>query len=95
MKRTLSHALIITASLVLAAPAYSAGYIKLDGVDGESKPKNQSAPARGIKGNETPKPATLLLPAVQKAREGKADNASKAKKKGNVEYNWKVEEGTK
>lgn len=44
--------------------------------------------------NEDAQPAALLLPAVQKARDAAPGNA-RGSKKGKVEYQWKVEEGSK
>ncbi|MFO7593226.1 MAG: hypothetical protein R6X15_04170 [Pseudomonadota bacterium] len=96
MKRTFIHALMITASLALAAPASASGYVVYAPMDNEDlESTSQQAPAKDFKGNETPKPAALLAPEVRKKREGAANNTSKGKKKGNVEYHWKVEEGTK
>ncbi|MDT8382783.1 MAG: hypothetical protein RRB22_00050 [Gammaproteobacteria bacterium] len=92
MKRIFAHALIIAVGLALSAPVYSAAYIKLGDIKGESKSSSQLEPAREIKSDETPKPAALLLPAVQKAREA---GASGIGKKGKVETQWKVEEGSK
>lgn len=52
-----------------------------------------------MQGNQTPQPAGLLLPAVQKPRTAapgaSAPQSGPSKKKGNVEYNWKVEKGEK
>lgn len=138
MIRTIAHALFVVAGLALAAPAHSAGYLKIGDIKGEStddrhgttidrapaspqptapsrvqgndtpKPaglllpavqKAQEAPAAtppgNVQGNEPPKPAGLLLPAVQKAQEPAPAQGAKGKKKGNVEYQWKVEEGQK
>lgn len=94
MKRTLTHALIVAAGLALTAPAYSAGYLKIGDIKGESQATAQPAQARQIKRNEDAQPAAMLLPAVQKARETAQDKA-KGTKKGKVEYQWKVEEGSK
>jgi hypothetical protein len=88
-----------TLLMSFSSAAFSAGYIKFDGVDGESK-SSRSAPAaetNKIQDNQT-KPAALLLPAVQKVREAASTDSgstSGSKKKGKVEASWKVEEGTK
>jgi hypothetical protein len=107
MIRTVTHALFVVAGLALAAPAYSAGYLKIGDIKGESTDDRHgttidrapaspqpTAPSR-VQGNDTPKPAGLLLPAVQKAQEPAPARGEKGKKKGNVEYQWKIEEGVK
>ena len=94
MKRTLTHVLIVAAGLALTAPAYSAGYLKIGDIKGESQETAQPAPAREIKRSEDAQPAALLLPAVQKARDA-APGKARGSKKGKVEYQWKVEEGSK
>ena len=91
MIRTVTSVLLLI-SIAAAAPAYSAAYMKFDGVKGESKGSENPNPLNNVKSNETAQPAGLLLPAVQKARE--ADRAQ-GKKKGNVEYEWKIEAGEK
>ncbi len=62
-------------------------------------PSTQPEPSspQSVKSGETAEPTGLLLPAVQKVRSsaGKSESDSKGKKGGNVEYEWKVEEGTK
>lgn len=116
MIRSLTRSLLIAASLTLAAPAYSAGFVKLGDIKGESTdaghaapqsqaqggpvPATPAAPGQRVQGNQTPQPASLLLPAVQKPRAALAPGASApqsgpSKKKGNVEYNWKIEKGEK
>lgn len=84
-----------TLLMTLSSTAFSAGYIKFDGVDGESK-NSQATPSsetRAIQNTQN-KPAALLLPAVQKAREAARPSTS-SPKKGKVEADWKVEEGRK
>jgi len=114
MIRTVTHMLFVAAGLALAAPAHSAGYLKLGDIKGEStddrhgstidrvqggpQPATPATPAtpNRVQGNDAPKPAGLLLPAVQKAQDPAPGRAGEAKKKkGNVEYQWKVEEGEK
>lgn len=158
MKR---HKIIVVALglLLLAGGAYAAGYIKFDGVEGESSSNTRPAEevtfnydkisfnsiaarvggpltildergmrrvldrdgvystskgekvwvkngivarstvvggAQDLNSGETAQPTGLLVPAVQKARGDITLPAEeKGKKKGNVEYGWKVEEGTK
>ncbi|MDT8388639.1 MAG: hypothetical protein RQ736_14125 [Thiogranum sp.] len=79
--------------MTLSSGAFSAGYIKFDGVDGESK---DTRPAPGAETKkiqpDQDKPAGLLLPAVQKAREA---SSSTSPEKGKVENTWKIEEGTR
>ncbi|HSO06958.1 MAG TPA: hypothetical protein VLW45_06945 [Pelomicrobium sp.] len=100
MIRKLTTSLFVITGLALAAPALSAGYIKLGGVQGESTKARPAptpapaAPANKLQGSQDPKPAGLLLPAVQSAREA-APESPAGKKKGNVEYGWKVEKGEK
>lgn len=78
----------------LMATANAAVYVKYEGVDGEAKSAEQSeGAARQLKAGEEPQEAALLLPAVQSARE--AATKRPARKKGNVETTWKVEEGEK
>jgi hypothetical protein len=92
MIRTITHTLLVAAGLALAAPAYSAGYLKIGDIKGEATDERHTATPGSVQSNEPAKPG-LLLPAIQKAQE--PDRDGKAKKKGNVEYNWKVEEGQK
>jgi len=96
-------ALVMVALLAFASPVFAAGFMKYDGVDGESK-KTESGPSatQTLDSGETAKPAGLLLPAVQKVRSSaaksetdKVDDDDRNSKKGKVEYNWKVEEGEK
>lgn len=75
MKRsTLNKLLASTLLAVLAgsysASAISAGYIKFDGVDGESRRQaaQPEKPASRVSAGGNQKPAGLLLPAVQKAQ---------------------------
>ena len=92
---TLRIALMLVACLGTTAPAFAAGYLKIGDIKGESTDDahqtTPSAPAR-IRGQESPRPAGLLLPAVQKAREAASRSG---KSKGKVEYTWKIEEGRK
>lgn len=90
MIRAVASVLLVV-SIAAAAPAYSAAYMKFDGVKGDSS-QNPNPPSGNVTSSETPKPAGLLVPAVQKVRE--AAN-TEGKKKGNVEYEWKVEAGEK
>lgn len=92
MIRTITHSLLVAAGLALAAPAYSAGYIKLGDIKGEATDERHATTPDSVQSKEPARPG-LLLPAVQKAQE--QDQAGTGKKKGNVEYNWKVEEGQK
>lgn len=76
-------ALIVCALVVaLATDAHAAGYIKLGGVEGEASVATSTAPARGdtYQNNETDFDFVRTP-------------ASEAK--GNVEHEWKVEEGEK
>jgi hypothetical protein len=95
MTRYLSSALLLAVGLVLAVPAHSTGYLKLDGIEGEAADTGrQTAPDR-VRSNEDAGPAPLLLPAIQQVQDQPSSGAGEARRKGNVEYNWKVEEGTK
>ncbi len=55
--------------LVFAGQGHSAGYLKIEGIDGESKDSKRPSPSQEIK-VQKPKEerAGLLLPAVQKVR---------------------------
>lgn len=105
MKTLLIKSLAIASLIIVTAPAFSAGYIKIDGVEGES---HSPAPAPAEKRVAKPEeqPTALLLPAVQKAQEPssalllpavqKAQEPAKPRPtKGKVEASWKVEEGKK
>ncbi|WP_145999229.1 hypothetical protein [Oceanicoccus sp. KOV_DT_Chl] len=63
---TLTQGIIVAMLMTLASSAHSAGYIKFDGVDGETKTK--PVPQR-VDSKNKPQPASLLLPAVQQVRE--------------------------
>jgi hypothetical protein len=95
MTRYLSSALLLAVGLALAAPAHSAGYMKIGEVDGEATDAGQQAAPDRIRSNEQSGPAPLLLPAIQQVQDQPSSGAGEARRKGNVEYNWKVEEGTK
>jgi len=86
----------MTSALLMASNAMSAGYIKFEGIDGESK-RSESQETSKVKKAEAAKPAGLLLPAVQPAREaGRSSSAPKPTAKGgNAETTWKVEKGEK
>ena len=85
-----------TLLMSLSTAAFSAGYIKFDGVDGEAQDSRPAPSAETKKIQpEQHKPAALLLPAVQKVREAATRPSSSSPKKGKVEATWKVEEGTK
>ena len=58
-----------------------------------TSPAPATPPVDRVQGGQAPEPAGLLLPAVQKAREPAAEEPSRTK--GNVEYQYKVEEGRK
>lgn len=100
MKRFNALGIMIMAAFFLAGSAHAAGYMKFDGVKGETtKAATEPAPAQRLDSPTEAQPAALLLPAVQKvqaddAGQDQGDEAAR-KKKGNVEYGWKVEEGTK
>jgi hypothetical protein len=111
MTRTIANALLV-AALAFAAPAYSSydAFVKLKGVEGEVTNSRPAAPASDLKNNEAPKPAGMLVPAIQKAQEAPKPAARKprvaardvngnstgnGKKKGHVDYGWKVERGEK
>lgn len=94
MIRAISNVLLIAAAIV-AVPAHSAGYLKLGDIKGESAKPGHAIPGNRVMSNDAPKPAGMLVPAVQKARTDVPKSPDGAKKKGNVEYSWKVEEGVK
>jgi hypothetical protein len=50
-------------------------------------------PADRVQSGQPPKPAGLLLPAVQKAREAAPEEPGPSRSKGRIEYQYKVEEG--
>jgi hypothetical protein len=52
-------------------------------------------PVDGVQSGQTPQPAGLLLPAIQKAREAATEEPAPNRSKGKVEYQFKVEEGEK
>ncbi|WP_101758269.1 hypothetical protein [Oceanicoccus sp. KOV_DT_Chl] len=92
----MKHLLSLKSSLVLltiiaSQSAFSAGYLKFDGIDGESTEKSgapsQQTPS-AVSSAQKP-PSALLLPAVQAAREAART------KGGNAETTWKVEKGEK
>jgi len=95
---------ITISALSLAGLTHGAGYLKIEGIKGESKAAQQEAQPKGtparkgmqdLKANNDKK-AGLLLPAVQSVREPAGKSSSKAgKSKGKVEATWKVEEGSK
>jgi|GEM_PF-6205528 len=66
-------ALLTLAVGLPAAPAAAAGYLKLDGIDGEAKaaPSRPTGPTQ-LKPKRKDQSTGLLLPAVQKARDGAA-----------------------
>src|SRR5690606_10891194 len=68
MKHSIYKVIIISTTLLITAPAFSAAYMKFDGVNGES---TQPAPARTVKAPDGNNQA-LLLPAVQQVREAAA-----------------------
>lgn len=78
--------IILTASIAFTTSAHAAGYIKFEGVDGESKfSQHQSAQqqtSQKLDNNSRPQRA-LLLPAVQKVREAARASESKSGKKPN------------
>jgi hypothetical protein len=84
MNRTITSVLALTITLAVSSPAFSAGYLKYDGVKGETKQKDSGTPSK-VKGKEQDKARAKT----------KTPQESKGKKKGNVEMNWKVEEGRK
>lgn len=91
---------LLTASLAIlvlsfSSAAFSAAYIKIGDIQGESQGSKPAA-QHSQKISPDEKPAALLLPAVQQAREAATRSSQPTpRKKGNVEYSWKVEEGTK
>jgi hypothetical protein len=104
MKR---YRVFITTALItlcLASSAYSAGYMKIGDIKGESTKETPApTPTQRVDDGNTTTETGLLVPAVQKVRDrpdsgsqetGK-DQPAPGKKKGNVEYGWKVEEGEK
>ena len=85
--------------LVITAPAFGAGYMKYDGVKGESSETQQAPAGQDVTSGDTEQKTGLLLPAVQKVRstppqssDRKAAPATRGSK-GKVEANWKVEKG--
>ena len=90
MKPHLTLGLSILIALSLVSFSHAAGYLKFDGVDGESR-RSPSAPAPAKeldKSSPKTQETGLLLPAVQKVRSGSSGN-----QKGNVETEFKVEKG--
>jgi hypothetical protein len=85
MIRTIASLLLIV-SVSAAAPAYSAAYMKFDGVKGEST-QTANTPNQKVKNNNAAKPEP------QKTK--RASNSSDGAKGGNVEFEWKVEAGEK
>ena len=66
---TFKKALITGLLLVIAGQGHSAGYIKIDGIDGESQDKARPTTSKEIKVKKPKEEqAGLLLPAVQKVR---------------------------
>ena len=65
-RSTLMQGIIAAVIVTVASSAHSAAYIKFDGVDGESKSKPTP---QQVDSKQKPRPAALLLPAVQKVRE--------------------------
>lgn len=65
MKQSIRNILIISATLLVSSPAFSAAYMKLGDVKGEA---HQATAEQRVKAPEQ-KPQGLLLPAVQSARE--------------------------
>lgn len=86
MRNALGFGLLLTVAVAAANPAYAAAYLKFDGVDGEAA--SAAAADREVR-PDAPRPAGLLLPAVQKVRE------AASRPRGRVEYEWKVEEGVR
>lgn len=62
----------------------------------KSQPTHVPRGPSSLKKKGKDKKAALLVPAVQKVRASvKQDPKPKSNKKGNIEYNWKVEKGEK
>lgn len=85
----------------LAAPAQAAGYIKFDGVDGESKASLdefsvKTAELEAAMASLTAQLATIEALSLELQRlGGDITMHQEEARKGNVEYSWKVEEGEK
>lgn len=94
--RNISLVVGLVAGLLISTQAMSAAYVKYDGVDGESKDEKPK-PTTTIEKKQTAKPAALLLPAVQSARESvrPVPKPKPKTKGGNAETTWKVEKGEK
>ena len=94
MNRTITSTLLIVVGIVMAAPVYSAGHLKVGDIkdDAETSQATPPTPANRVYGNEQAKPAGMLVPAVQKAR-ARQQTDSNEKKRGNPETEFKVEKG--
>jgi hypothetical protein len=102
MKTLMAKIVPVAAALLLTNAVSAAGFVHIDGVEGESKQeaatkevrqpqkKPEPQPAREIDSGQAAQPPGSSLPAVQKAPEAAGD---KSKKKGKAETNFKVEEG--
>jgi len=99
MKHVFSSLLLGTALTAAATTTSAAGFMKYDGVDGESKsstrPGNPHAAGQRVQQPQA-KPRSLLLPAVQKARNApQKPQPAPSNSGGNAETTWKVEKGEK
>lgn len=100
-----AHKILALVTIILftvTASALGAAYMKLGDIKGEAnaQAEQQPQPSENLDSGTTQQPTGLLLPAIQKNRatattdrEAAAENDSKNKKKGNIEYQWKVEKG--
>lgn len=102
-----THKILTLATLALftlATSAFSAGYLKIGDIKGESRAQSEEEtnPDQNLSSDTTQQPAVLLLPAVQKIHDTATssdktadEEDSKKTRKGKVEAGWKVEEGQK
>ncbi len=79
--RLASAALIALALALPAGQAAAAGFVKYDGIKGEARQRptpTKPTPPADLKAERKGKSTGLLLPAVQKARDGAAKPTTKA-----------------
>lgn len=84
----LTKGLITAVIMTVASTGHSAVFVKYDGVDGESKEKPA---AQQVDSGKTAKPAALLLPAVQSAREAAARNVKPADGSARAEHEKEID----
>ncbi|MBS3903180.1 MAG: hypothetical protein KGZ30_02255 [Anaplasmataceae bacterium] len=111
MKKLIAAGLMLSLFSVGVANAATDYYLKIDGVDGESKATasattnvkvqstGKTAPDRATGNTSADGSVEVVVDAsvggTTQAGESTGSSTSSSKSKGNVEYNWKVEEGEK